>query len=53
MDITAMVMVGLIVASGFALEAAKITSRSTFQRMSEEYAAQSDRRDLKPWNLIG
>ncbi len=37
-DITAMVMAGLIVAPGFALEAAKIASRSTFQRMSGEYA---------------
>ncbi|MGA2404573.1 MAG: hypothetical protein ABSG91_23190 [Syntrophobacteraceae bacterium] len=47
MDIAFMVMVGLIVLSGFSLEAAKITSHSTFQRMSEEYAGQADPEELQ------
>ena len=47
MDITAMVMVGAIVLSGFLLEATKITSQSTFQRMAEEYAGQADEQELQ------
>lgn len=46
MDIAAMVMVGAIVLSGFLLEATKITSQSTFQRMAEEYAGQVDAPEL-------
>ena len=47
MDIAVMVLVGLTVLSGFLLEAAKITSHSTFQRMSEEYAGQADPEELQ------
>ncbi len=47
MDIAVMATLGLIVLSGFALEAAKITSHSTFQKMSEEYAGQADQEELK------
>ena len=47
MDITAMVMIGAIVLSGFLLEATKITSQSTFQTMAEEYAGQADAPELQ------
>ncbi len=47
MDIAAMVMIGAIVLSGFLLESVKITSHSTFQTMSEEYAGGSDPEELK------
>src|SRR5208337_2065335 len=47
MDIALMVMVRLTVLSGFLLEAAKITSHSTFQTMSEEYAGQADPEELR------
>ncbi|MGA3115712.1 MAG: 4Fe-4S dicluster domain-containing protein [Syntrophobacteraceae bacterium] len=47
MDITAMIMVGAIVVSGFLLEATKITSQSGFQSMAEEYAGQTDAQELQ------
>jgi heterodisulfide reductase subunit C/nitrate reductase gamma subunit len=48
MDVAVIVMVGVIVISGFLLEAAKITSQSAFQRMAEEYAGQTDSEELRP-----
>jgi heterodisulfide reductase subunit C/nitrate reductase gamma subunit len=48
MDVAAIVMVGVIIVSGFLLEATKITSYSAFQRMAEEYAGQADSEELQP-----
>ena len=47
MDIGVMVLIGAIVLSGFLLEAIKITSHSAFEKMAEEYAAQSDPEELQ------
>ncbi len=47
MDINAMVMVGVIVFSGFFLEATKITSNSSFQEMAQEYTTQADNEDIR------
>lgn len=39
---------GLILVSGFALEAVKLTSRHSFQRMVEEYSGLDEEADLRP-----
>jgi len=46
MDINAMIMVALIIFSGFLLEAAKITSHTSFKEMAEEYTVQATEEDI-------
>ncbi len=47
MDIHAMVMVTIIIVSGFLLEGVKISSQAIFDRMAEEYTIQADQEDLQ------
>ncbi len=47
MDVYAMAMVGVIIFSGFFLEAAKITSNRSFQDMVEAYTTQADDQEIR------
>lgn len=47
MDVNAMIMVTLIIVSGFLLEGAKISSKSDFDRMAEEYTVMADSEEIK------
>ena len=47
MDLYAIIILGVIILSGFLLEASKITSYSKFQEMEDEYAVAADQEELK------
>ena len=47
MDIYALIILGVIIFSGFLLEATKITSYSKFQEMVEEYTVAADEEELR------
>ncbi len=47
MDVYAIVMVALIILSGFLLESTKITSQAAFQRMADEYTMGGTDEDIK------
>ncbi len=52
MDIAALAVVGVIIVSGFVLEAAKIASQSDYQRMVEEYYVGDDAQELAALELV-
>jgi len=47
MDLYAIIILGVIILSGFLLEASKITSYSKFQEMEDEYTVAADQEELK------
>jgi heterodisulfide reductase subunit C/nitrate reductase gamma subunit len=47
MDLYAIIILGVIILSGFLLEGTKITSYSKFQEMEDEYTVAADKEELK------
>lgn len=50
MDINALMLVGVVIITGFLLEAVKVTSQSTFRSMVDEYTIGADEDDINALN---